>query len=79
VVRARRGARVLGARARPVDEAAVLEDIRRRDDRDIHRAAAPLRLADDAVLLDTSALDIDAAVRAAIDIVEAVRAGRGRG
>jgi cytidylate kinase len=45
----------------------------------MHRATAPLRQAADAVLLDTTELDIDAAVRAAIDIVEAVRAGRGRG
>jgi cytidylate kinase len=78
-VRAKRRAGEFRAAGRPVDEAAVLEDIRRRDERDMNRTAAPLRQAEDAVLLDTSALDIDAAVRAAIDIVEAVRAGRGRG
>jgi cytidylate kinase len=78
-VRAQRRAAEFRAAGRPVDEAAVLDDIRRRDDRDMHRSAAPLRQAEDAVLLDTSALDIDAALRAAIDIVEAVRAGRGRG
>jgi cytidylate kinase len=77
-VRARRRALEVRASGRDISEAAVLEDIRRRDERDTHRAAAPLRQAEDAVLLDTSALDIDAAVRAAIDIVEAVRAGRGR-
>jgi cytidylate kinase len=77
--RARRRALEFRAAGRPVDEAAVLEDIRRRDERDMHRAAAPLRQAEDAVLLDTTELDIDAAIRAAIDIVEAVRAGRGRG
>jgi CMP/dCMP kinase len=38
-----------------------------------------LKQAEDAVLLDTTDLDIDGAIRAAIDIVEAVRAGRGRG
>ena len=42
-------------------------------------ALRPLRQAEDAVLLDISALDIDAAFRAAIHIVEAVPAGRGRG
>ncbi len=61
---------------RAVDEAAILADIRRRDERDSSRAAAPLKPAADAHLLDTSHLDIDAAVQAAIDIVEAVRAGR---
>jgi cytidylate kinase len=77
--RAKRRAREFTAAGRAVSEADVLADIRRRDERDMHRAAAPLKQADDAVLLDTTALDIDAAVRAAIDIVEAVRAGRGRG
>jgi cytidylate kinase len=38
-----------------------------------------LKAAPDAYLLDTTHLDIDAAFRAAIDIVEAVRAGRKRG
>ena len=57
----------------------VLADIRGRDERDTNRAAAPLKAASDAHLLDTTHLDIDAAFRAAIDIVEAVRAGRKRG
>jgi len=56
----------------------VLADILQRDERDRNRAAAPLRQAADAHLLDTTLLDIDAAIRAAIDIVEATRAGRGR-
>jgi CMP/dCMP kinase len=58
-----------------VDEAAVLADIRRRDARDRSRPISPLQPAGDAHLLDTTHLDIDAAVRAAIDIVEAARAG----
>ena len=37
----------------------MLADIRRRDDQDTHRATAPLRQADDAVLVDTSNLDIE--------------------
>ena len=57
----------------------VLADIRRRDARDTKRATAPLKPAPDAHLLDTTHLDIDAAFRAAIDIVDAVRAGRKRG
>jgi cytidylate kinase len=47
----------------------VLNDIRARDERDSHRSAAPLRMADDAVLLDTSNMTIDQAVAAAIAIV----------
>ncbi len=77
--RARRRAMELRTSGRAVDEATVLADIRRRDARDETRAVAPLKPAADAHLLDTTGLDIDAAVRAAIDIVEAVRAGRGCG
>jgi CMP/dCMP kinase len=75
-VRARR--RTLEARARgeDVDEAAVLADILKRDERDKNRAVAPLKPALDAYLLDNSHLDIEGGVRAAIEIVEAVRAGR---
>ena len=77
-VRARR--RTLEARARgeAADEAAVLADILKRDERDQNRAIAPLKAAPDAYLLDNSQLDIESGVRAAIDIVEAVRAGRPR-
>jgi cytidylate kinase len=55
----------------------VLADIRRRDERDKNRAAAPLRQAADAYLLDTTNLDIDAAFKAAIDLIDAAmgRAG----
>jgi cytidylate kinase len=78
-VRARRRAAEYKAQGRNIDEAAVLADIIKRDERDQSRAAAPLKQAPDAHLLDTTHLDIDAAIRAAIDIVEATRAGRGRG
>jgi cytidylate kinase len=78
-VRARRRAAELEQAGKSVDEADVLADIRRRDERDTRRAAAPLKAAPEAHLLDTSHLDIDAAFRAALDIVEAVRAGRKRG
>lgn len=50
---------------------AVMTDIRARDARDSDRAAAPLRQADDADLLDTSDLAIDSAVQRAIALVEA--------
>ena len=74
--RARRRILELRGRGEAVDETAVLADIRTRDERDMNRAVAPLKPAPDAALLDTTDLGIDAAVRAAIDIVEAVRAGR---
>ena len=75
-VRAQRRTQEFRARGLPVDEAAVLADIKNRDERDSNRVAAPLKAASDARLLDTSQLDIEGAVRAAIDIIEAVRAGR---
>lgn len=77
-VRARRRAAEYRAQGRNIEEAAVLADILKRDERDQNRRAAPLKRAPDAHLLDTTHLDIDAAIRAAIDIVEATRAGRGR-
>jgi CMP/dCMP kinase len=52
----------------------VLDDIVRRDDRDAGRADAPMRQADDAVLLDTTEMTISAAADAARRIVEAARA-----
>jgi cytidylate kinase len=48
----------------------VLADIRSRDSRDSERSAAPLVQAADAVLLDTTDLDRDAAIAAAIRIAE---------
>jgi cytidylate kinase len=50
-----------------------LADIMRRDARDSTRDAAPLRPADEAVVLDTTHLGIDAASAEAIRIVEAAR------
>ena len=78
-VRARRRALEYQAAGRAIDEATVLADIVKRDERDMRRAAAPLKQAPDAHLLDTTNMDISSAIRAAIDIVEATRAGRGRG
>jgi cytidylate kinase len=50
---------------------AVLADVQARDARDMGRADAPLRPADDAVQIDTSTMTIDAAVDAAVREVEA--------
>jgi cytidylate kinase len=61
-----------------ITEPEVRDDIRRRDERDKSRAAAPLRRAEDAVLLDTTNLAIDAAFKAAIELIDAAmgRAGQ---
>ena len=77
-VRARRRTLEAQARGEAADEAAILADILARDERDRNRVVAPLKPAKDAYLLDNSHLDIEGGVRAAIDIVEAVRAGRQR-
>ena len=69
-VRARRRQAELGA----ADYDAILADIRARDERDSQRATAPLMAAKDAVTLDTSDLDRDAAFAAAVRAVEAARA-----
>ena len=75
-IRAHRRTQEVLARGEAADEAAILADILARDERDQNRAIAPLKPAKDAYLLDNSQLDIEGGVRAAIDIVEAVRAGR---
>jgi cytidylate kinase len=77
-VRAARRVNELRARGETADEREVLADLLRRDERDSRRSVAPLKPAADAHLLDTTHLGIDAAFRAAVDIIEAVRAGRKR-
>ncbi len=77
-VRAKRRVIELQSRGEAADEREVLADLLRRDQRDSRRTAAPLMQAPDAHLLDTTHLGIDAAFRAAVDIIEAVRAGRKR-
>ena len=77
-IRARRRTAEYRTLGREIEQSTVLADILKRDERDQNRATAPLKQAQDAHLLDTTHLDIDAAIRAAIDIVEATRTGRGR-
>ena len=69
-VRAQRRALELRSRGERVDYADVLADIRRRDERDAGRSAAPLVAAPDAARLDTTDLDVERAVAAAVAIVE---------
>jgi cytidylate kinase len=69
-VRAQRRVRELLERGMPGHYDDVLLDIRARDERDTHREIAPLRQADDAILLDTSELGVDEAIAEAIRLVE---------
>ena len=69
-VRAQRRFEELIAMGRNVHVEDVLADIRARDERDCQRSAAPLRMAGDAILLDTSALGKDDAVAAALAAAE---------
>ena len=55
------------------DEAQVLAEVRERDDRDMNRADAPLKPADDALLIDTSDLSIEDAIAAAVNAINAAR------
>jgi cytidylate kinase len=75
-VRAERRFREMQSIGQDVGFDAILADILARDVRDSGRAAAPLRQAEDADLLDTSELGIDAAVQRAIALVEAQVADR---
>lgn len=73
-VRAARRHKELAGRGENAPFDGILADIRRRDARDSGRSDAPLKAADDAVILDTSALTIEEALAAAIAIVERRRA-----
>ncbi len=74
-VRAKRRLAELTARGAGAHYEDVLIDIRARDERDAGRATAPLAQADDADLLDTSAMNAAAAIAKAIALVE-MRTGR---
>lgn len=67
--RAQRRALELGQRGEKVTYAAILADIKKRDARDSERATAPLKAAPDAVVLDTTTLNVEAAFQAARNIV----------
>ena len=69
--RAQRRWQEMRARGADVTLAAITADLRARDARDTGRDAAPLTMAPDALLLDTSELAIDAAVERAIALVNA--------
>jgi len=70
-VRAQRRFDELAAKGQEVTFDDVLSDLRDRDARDQTRKSAPLAKADDAHLLDTTKLDIEAALEAACQIIDA--------
>jgi len=69
-VRAKRRLAELTARGLNAHYEEVLADIHARDERDAGRATAPLVQADDALLLDTSDMDVAAAIAAALALAE---------
>ncbi|HEX3944659.1 MAG TPA: (d)CMP kinase [Rhizomicrobium sp.] len=69
-VRAHRRFLELKERGEPAEQAVILKELIERDRRDRERAVSPLRPASDALLLDTSNLDIDAAFAAALALVQ---------
>ena len=69
-VRARRRLAELTRRGLNVHYDEVLHDIHARDERDSGRSSAPLVQADDALLLDTSDMDVEQAVAAAIALAD---------
>ena len=69
-VRAERRLKELEGRGMHAHFDDVLADIRVRDDRDSNREVAPLKPASDAIILNTSALDVSAAIAEAIRLVE---------
>jgi cytidylate kinase len=73
--RARRRTAELAHRGQTADYAAVLADIRTRDHQDSTRTHAPLKPAVDAVVVDTTGLDIEGVVARLVEIVQAVLDG----
>lgn len=72
-VRAERRLKELLAKGQQVTFEDVLADMRERDLADSTRAAAPLKKADDAILLDNSELDFDGTVKRALEIINVRR------
>lgn len=76
--RARRRHEEIAGQGNAADYRRILEDIRRRDARDIGRTDSPLRPAPDAHLLDTSEMDIETAFLAAKRLVDEALSKRSR-
>ena len=67
-VRAKRRYDELAAKGEETDLAQIEEDIRKRDEQDMNRKIAPLKQAEDAVLVDSSHMTIDEVVQAILDL-----------
>ena len=67
--RAHRRCRELEQRGTPESYEKVLEEIQQRDYNDTHRAVAPLRQAEDAVLLDTTAMNFEESRQALLELI----------
>ena len=76
--RARRRAAELSAAGKPISQEDMLAELRERDMRDTSRSAAPMQKAEDAVLIDTTELGIDAAVDKACTVIHTVQARKSR-
>ncbi len=70
-VRAKRRFDEIVGNGQPADYQAIFEDVKKRDERDMGRADSPLRPAEDAHLLDTSEMSIEAAFQAAKTLIDA--------
>ena len=68
-VRAKRRELELRQRGTPKPYEEVLREMEERDYNDTHRAAAPLRAADDAIMVDTSSMDFDASLAFLLDVI----------
>lgn len=69
-IRARRREKELWERGTPRPFAQVLAEMKERDYNDTHRATAPLRPAQDAIVVDTSCLDFQQSKKAILDIIQ---------
>lgn len=74
-IRAERRHKELLNRGEAIIYARVLQDLKERDARDSTRSVAPMKPAEDAIVLDTTDLDADAAFAAAVGHIEAVSGG----
>lgn len=68
-VRVKRRELELRQRGTPKPYEEVLREMEERDYNDTHRAAAPLRAADDAIMVDTSSMDFDASLALLLDVI----------
>ncbi len=71
-VRARRRCDEMAAKGQAADYDTILRDIQARDYQDTHRAASPLKKAEDAVEVDTSEMSLEEVIAAICRLVEVV-------